>query len=79
MEALVDRGHNLTVVTQDKDTSRANLTYVLLENVYPMLFKDGATNYVEMSKESAFRTVFSFLDYYNSVCEGVCSTHCLIN
>uniref|UniRef100_A0A8D8D8F3 UDP-glucuronosyltransferase 2B15 n=1 Tax=Culex pipiens TaxID=7175 RepID=A0A8D8D8F3_CULPI len=70
MEALVDRGHNLTVVTQDKDTSRANLTYVLLENVYPTLFKDGASNYVEMSKESALRTVFSFLDYYDSVCEG---------
>ncbi|XP_065091165.1 UDP-glucosyltransferase 2-like [Ochlerotatus camptorhynchus] len=71
MEELVDRGHNLTTITMDSDISKPNLTYILMENVYPALLEDQGVDYVEMSKESAFKTVFSFLDFYTSVCDGV--------
>ncbi|XP_058827951.1 uncharacterized protein LOC131687877 [Topomyia yanbarensis] len=68
MEALVERGHNLTVVSQDGDKSKPNLTYILLETVYSHLYENGEINYVEMSKESSYQTVFSFMNYFVSVC-----------
>nr|XP_019539380.2 UDP-glucuronosyltransferase 2B15-like [Aedes albopictus] len=71
MEALVERGHNLTTITMDSDQSKQNLSYIHMEYVYPALFEDQGVDYVEMSKESAFRTVFSFLDFYTSICDAI--------
>ncbi|XP_053687356.1 UDP-glucosyltransferase 2-like [Sabethes cyaneus] len=70
IEALVDRGHNLTVISQDGDNSRSNLTYLILEKVYSSM-QEMEVNYVEMSKESTVATVFNFLNYYVSLCDAM--------
>ncbi|XP_055531270.1 UDP-glucosyltransferase 2-like [Wyeomyia smithii] len=70
MEALMDRGHNVTVISQDGDKSRTNLTYLILEKVYSSM-QEMEVNYVEMSKESSLRTVFNFLDYSVSLCDAM--------
>ncbi|XP_058456177.1 UDP-glucosyltransferase 2-like [Malaya genurostris] len=68
IEALVERGHNLTVVSQDADMSKPNLTYILLENVYTHLHDSGDVNFVSKSQESSLETVVSFMNYFTIVC-----------
>uniref|UniRef100_A0A182SYE6 UDP-glycosyltransferases domain-containing protein n=1 Tax=Anopheles maculatus TaxID=74869 RepID=A0A182SYE6_9DIPT len=70
MEELVDRGHNLTVVSQDGDKSRTNLTYILLEKVYSTLYEDEGLDLLEVSKETPFQSLFTFKEFYLGMCRG---------
>ncbi|XP_053674714.1 uncharacterized protein LOC128725022 [Anopheles nili] len=70
MEELVSRGHNLTVVSQDGDKSRPNLTYILLEKVYSTLYVDESLDLIEMAKETPFQSLFTFKEFYLGMCRG---------
>ncbi|ETN60649.1 glucosyl/glucuronosyl transferase [Anopheles darlingi] len=71
MEELVNRGHNVTVVSQDVDKSRQNLTYILLEKVYSTIYqKNAGSEIIEMADETFFQTLFTFQHYYLSTCRG---------
>uniref|UniRef100_A0A2C9GUN2 UDP-glycosyltransferases domain-containing protein n=1 Tax=Anopheles culicifacies TaxID=139723 RepID=A0A2C9GUN2_9DIPT len=70
MEELVNRGHNLTVVSQDGDKSRTNLTYIMLERVYSTLYEEEGMDLLEMSKETPFQSLFSFKEFYLGMCRG---------
>uniref|UniRef100_A0A182PSE1 UDP-glycosyltransferases domain-containing protein n=1 Tax=Anopheles epiroticus TaxID=199890 RepID=A0A182PSE1_9DIPT len=70
MEELVARGHNLTVVSQDGDKSRTNLTYILLEQVYSTLYEEEGLDLLEVSKETPFQSLFTFREYYLGMCRG---------
>uniref|UniRef100_A0A182Q970 UDP-glycosyltransferases domain-containing protein n=1 Tax=Anopheles farauti TaxID=69004 RepID=A0A182Q970_9DIPT len=70
MEELVTRGHNLTVVSQDGDSSRTNLTYIRLEQVYPTLYEEDGLDLLEVSKETPFQSLFTFKYYYLGMCRG---------
>ncbi|XP_055623108.1 uncharacterized protein LOC129766560 [Toxorhynchites rutilus septentrionalis] len=73
IEALAERGHNVTIISADGDKPRTNLTYMLLEKVYPSLTE--GLDYIEMSKESTFKTVFSFLNFYTSICDAMLTSN----
>uniref|UniRef100_A0A182K8V2 UDP-glycosyltransferases domain-containing protein n=1 Tax=Anopheles christyi TaxID=43041 RepID=A0A182K8V2_9DIPT len=70
MEELVARGHNLTVVSPDGDTSRTNLTYILLEKVYSTLYEEEGLDLLEVSKETPFQSLFTFKEFYLGMCRG---------
>ncbi|XP_055606988.1 UDP-glucosyltransferase 2-like [Uranotaenia lowii] len=71
MEALVERGHNLTVISADKDKNRENIKYYWMETIYSDLAEAGAVDYVQMSKDGAFQTVFTFLNFFESCCRSM--------
>lgn len=70
MEELVARGHNVTVVSQDGDASRTNLTYIMLEKVYSTLYEDEGLDLLEVSKETPFQSLFTFREFYLGMCRG---------
>uniref|UniRef100_A0A182IWP0 UDP-glucuronosyltransferase n=1 Tax=Anopheles atroparvus TaxID=41427 RepID=A0A182IWP0_ANOAO len=74
MEELVSRGHNLTVVSQDGDKSRTNLTYIMLEKVYAAIYEEGGLDLVKVSQESPISSLFTFKSFYLGMCRGALSS-----
>ncbi|XP_058066146.1 UDP-glucosyltransferase 2-like [Anopheles bellator] len=72
--ALADRGHNLTVfgVDAEKDPP-ANVTFILIENVYKSLYSDSNMNmdFFEMTKMNVFAMLKMYDDYVLTVCDIV--------
>ncbi|XP_053667148.1 UDP-glucosyltransferase 2-like [Anopheles marshallii] len=69
---LASRGHNLTVFGVNSESNPPpNVTFILLENVYDVLYSDPNVNtdFFEMSKISPFAMHLIFNEYMFGVCE----------
>ncbi|XP_052871386.1 UDP-glucosyltransferase 2-like, partial [Anopheles cruzii] len=72
--ALAEQGHNLTVfgVDAEKDPP-ANVTFILLENVYQLLYSDPdmKIDFFEMAKLNVFAMLKLFVEFMPIVCDMV--------
>ncbi|PSN47387.1 hypothetical protein C0J52_11157 [Blattella germanica] len=64
--ALAERGHQITVLSPDKDEDVPNVTYLQIEGLYKT--KDGF-NYEQFVKQSTLALAFSTFDWVGGVCE----------
>lgn len=53
LESLHERGHNITALSPEVESSKANLTYFHLEEVYPTFYNgSAAADFLEIGKKS---------------------------
>lgn len=70
MEALAERGHNLTIVSADVEAHRKeNMTYIHLEKAYAFLAE--ALDLNEMANDNAFGGVRGLYAWGTGMCKGV--------
>lgn len=71
VNALAARGHNVTVLSTDRDpTPPANVTYVHMEGVYDLFYKEHDVNLVHKHNETALESVDTLWSYGLLSCEG---------
>lgn len=71
VNALAARGHNVTVLSTDVDPlPPQNVTYVHMEGVYDLFYKEHDTNLVLLYNESATASVDTLWDFGLLSCEG---------
>lgn len=63
MEGLVEKGHNLTVLTVEIERSYKNMNYILMENVYEDMIENYLTDELGYH-QNQFTTI---KDYYNLI------------
>lgn len=73
MNALAERGHNVTVLSTNVDqTAPTNVTYIEMEGVYDVLYKEHDVNLIEMHKETPFESVLTLYGWGQLACIGKC-------
>lgn len=71
MNALAARGHNVTVLSTDRDErAPTNVTYVHMEGVYDLFYKEHHLNLVDSHNESSIDAVDTLWSYGLMSCEG---------
>lgn len=67
MEALADRGHNLTILTVEIEHSNNNMHFILMENVYETIYAklfDAKTNGIDFTSKNVFSSIKQMYDFY---------------
>lgn len=71
LKGLSDRGHNITVLSPDLDTSPpANVHYIYMEGVYDYLHNETNIDFVAMHKDNAIKNAANLYDYGIVSCLG---------
>lgn len=71
VNALAARGHNVTVLSTDVDPNAPpNVTYVHMEGVYDLFYKEHDTNLVLNHNETSIQSVDTLTAYGLLSCEG---------
>lgn len=71
MNALAARGHNVTVLSTDRDLQAPeNVTYVHMEGVYDLFYKEHNINLVHNHNESSVDSVHTLFNFGLLACEG---------
>lgn len=71
VNALADRGHNVTVLSTNVDQDApTNVTYIEMEGVYDVLYKEHKVDLIAMHKETAFESVLTLYGWTQLACIG---------
>lgn len=71
VNALAERGHNVTVLSTNVDPRPPhNVTYVHMEGVYDLFYKEHDTNLVHLHNETATDSIHTLWDFGLLSCEG---------
>ncbi|CRK94736.1 CLUMA_CG008236, isoform A, partial [Clunio marinus] len=71
LNALHERGHNVTALTPDVEASVPNLTYLHLEKIYPAIYNGTERpNFFEWSKLSKIEFMFMILKFNKLSCSS---------
>ena len=71
LNELHARGHNVTALSGDVDTSKQNLTYIHLEEMYPTVYEDGKEpDFFEYGNLSPAETFKLYAQFSEQACVG---------
>ncbi|CAG9803018.1 unnamed protein product [Chironomus riparius] len=71
LDALHDRGHNLTILSPDIESSKVNLTFLHLDQIYPMVLKEAREmQYLEVSNSNPIEMFMLYVETSEIACRA---------